>query len=254
VRVRGLAKTFVLHNRDGAELPVFAGLDMEVAAGECVVLAGPSGCGKSSLMRCLYGNYAPSAGTVELRHGADWLDLSVASPRAVIDARRRSIGYVSQFLRVIPRVPTLDLVAEPLRRLGLARALADEQARELLDRLALPERLWHLPPATFSGGEQQRVNVARGLIAPRPVLLLDEPTASADIQAIDQIERAIREYAEQTRCTVIFSTHMPSQAMRLSTRVLALDGGNIGELGETRQVLQSPQAESTKAFLKNWKL
>lgn len=180
VRVRGLGKTFVLHNRDGVELPVFSGLDMEVAAGECVVLSGPSGCGKSSLMRCLYGNYAPSAGTVELRHGADWLDLSVASPREVIDARRRSVGYVSQFLRVIPRIPTLDLVAEPLRRLGLARTLADQQARELLERLALPERLWHLPPATFSGGEQQRVNVARGLIAPRPVLLLDEPTASLD--------------------------------------------------------------------------
>lgn len=180
IRVRGLAKTFVLHNQGGVELPVFTALDMDVAAGECVVLSGPSGCGKSSLMRCLYGNYAPSAGTVELRHDADWLELSVASPREVIDARRRSIGYVSQFLRVIPRVPTLDLVAEPLRRLGLARGLADEQARELLDRLALPKRLWHLPPATFSGGEQQRVNVARGLIAPRPVLLLDEPTASLD--------------------------------------------------------------------------
>lgn len=180
IRVRGLAKTFVLHNREGVELPVFTGLDLEVAAGECVVLAGPSGCGKSSLMRCLYGNYAASAGTVELRHDDNWLDLSDASPREVVDARRRSVGYVSQFLRVIPRVPTLDLVAEPLRRLGVARDLADAQARELLTRLALPERLWHLPPATFSGGEQQRVNVARGLIAPRPVLLLDEPTASLD--------------------------------------------------------------------------
>jgi alpha-D-ribose 1-methylphosphonate 5-triphosphate synthase subunit PhnL len=194
VRVRGLAKTFVLHNRGGAELPVFSGLDMDVAAGECVVLAGPSGCGKSSLMRCLYGNYAPSGGTVELRHGQSWLDLSEASPRQVIAVRRSTIGYVSQFLRVIPRVSTLELVSEPLCRLGFSRALADDRARQLLDRLALPERLWHLPPSTFSGGEQQRVNVARGLIAPRPVLLLDEPTASLDPRnrqtVVDLIGRA----------------------------------------------------------------
>ena len=180
VRARGLVKTFVLHHQGGAELPVFAGIDLEVSAGECVALSGPSGCGKSTLMRCLYGNYAPTAGVVEVRHGGAWLSLFEASPRAVIAARRWSLGYVSQFLRVIPRVPTLELVAEPLRRIGVAADSAREQARELLARLNLHERLWSLPPATFSGGEQQRVNVARGLIAPRAVLLLDEPTASLD--------------------------------------------------------------------------
>ena len=180
VRTRGLAKTFVLHNQGGIELQVFACIELDVHASECVALSGPSGCGKSTLMRCLYGNYAPTAGAVEVRHGGAWLSLSEASPREVIAARRWSLGYVSQFLRVIPRVSTLDLVAEPLQRIGVAAESARERARELLARLNLRERLWSLPPATFSGGEQQRVNVARGLIAPRAVLLLDEPTASLD--------------------------------------------------------------------------
>lgn len=180
MRARGLAKTFVLHNQDGIELPVFAGVDLDVAAGECVALSGPSGCGKSTLMRCLYGNYAPSAGRIELWFDGAWLGLHDAPPRAVIEARRRGLGHVSQFLRVIPRVPTLELVAEPLRRIGVAADAARAQAADLLARLNLRPSLWSLPPATFSGGEQQRVNVARGLIAPRAALLLDEPTASLD--------------------------------------------------------------------------
>jgi alpha-D-ribose 1-methylphosphonate 5-triphosphate synthase subunit PhnL len=180
LRASALDKVFVLHHQHGAQLPVFAGLHLQVAAGECVALAGPSGCGKSTLMRCLYGNYAPSGGQVEVLHQGQWLDLHRAAPRQVIAARRHSLGHVTQFLRAIPRVPTLDLVAEPLRRLGVDDASAREQARALLDRLNVPQRLWSLPPATFSGGEQQRVNVARGFIAAQPVLLLDEPTASLD--------------------------------------------------------------------------
>jgi alpha-D-ribose 1-methylphosphonate 5-triphosphate synthase subunit PhnL len=180
LRASGLDKVFVLHHQHGAQLPVFAGLHLRVAAGECVALAGPSGCGKSTLMRCLYGNYAPSGGQVEVLHHGQWLDLHRAAPRQIIAARRHSLGHVTQFLRAIPRVPTLDLVAEPLRRLGVDDASACDQARALLDRLNVPQRLWSLPPATFSGGEQQRVNVARGFIAAQPVLLLDEPTASLD--------------------------------------------------------------------------
>jgi alpha-D-ribose 1-methylphosphonate 5-triphosphate synthase subunit PhnL len=180
LQVRGLAKTFVLHNQGGVRLPVFAGVDLDVAAGDCVVLSGPSGCGKSTLMRCLYGNYAPSAGRVQVQHQGGWLDLHEATPRAVTSLRRHSLGHVSQFLRVIPRVPTLELVAEPLRRLGVAGDEARARAQALLARLNLPQRLWALPPATFSGGEQQRVNVARGFIVPRQLLLLDEPTASLD--------------------------------------------------------------------------
>jgi alpha-D-ribose 1-methylphosphonate 5-triphosphate synthase subunit PhnL len=175
-----LAKTFTLHGRGGAQLPVFAGIDLKVRPGECLALTGRSGSGKSSLLRCLYGNYAASAGKVRIQHDGQWLDLSVAAPREVIEVRRRTLGYVSQFLRVIPRVSALDIVAEPLRRLGKSAEDARAAAAEWLARLNLNERLWHLPPATFSGGEQQRVNIAHGLIAGHPVLLLDEPTASLD--------------------------------------------------------------------------
>ncbi len=175
-----LSKTFTLHARGGVALPVFSGISMSVKPGECLALTGHSGSGKSSLLRCLYGNYGASGGEVRIRHQQRWVSLSTAAPREVLDVRRRTLGYVSQFLRVIPRVSALDIVAEPLRRKGVTADAAREQASHWLARLNLPERLWHLPPATFSGGEQQRVNIAHGLIANHPVLLLDEPTASLD--------------------------------------------------------------------------
>lgn len=175
-----LSKTFTLHGRGGLQLPVFKGINLQVQAGECLALTGHSGAGKSSLLRCLYGNYGASSGEVRVRHQERWVSLSHAKPREVIEVRRRSMGYVSQFLRVIPRVSTLDIVAEPLRRLGVDSDDARSQARKWLTRLNLQEHLWSLPPATFSGGEQQRVNIAHGLIANPPILLLDEPTASLD--------------------------------------------------------------------------
>jgi alpha-D-ribose 1-methylphosphonate 5-triphosphate synthase subunit PhnL len=175
-----LAKTFTLHGRGGIELPVFSGINLSVQPGECLALTGHSGSGKSSLLRCLYGNYSSSRGEVRIRHQHRWLSLTGAAPREVIEVRRQTLGYVSQFLRVIPRVSTLDIVAEPLRRMGVDADDARRQAGQWLARLNLHERLWHLPPATFSGGEQQRVNIAHGMIANHSVLLLDEPTASLD--------------------------------------------------------------------------
>ena len=191
-----LSKTFILHGRGGLALPVFSGINLSVGAGECLALTGHSGSGKSSLLRCLYGNYGASSGEVRIRHQDQWVKLSSAAPREVFELRRRTLGYVSQFLRVIPRVSTLDIVAEPLRRLGMAAELARAQAEQWLARLNLPERLWHLPPATFSGGEQQRVNIAHGLIANQPVLLLDEPTASLDAdnrRVVVELIRAARD-------------------------------------------------------------
>ena len=175
-----LSKTFTLHGRGGLQLPVFDGIDLSVRPGECLALTGHSGSGKSSLLRCLYGNYGATRGDVRIRHQGAWLSLASAAPREVFEVRRRTLGYVSQFLRVIPRVSTLDIVADPLRRLGVAADEARAQAAQWLTRLNLHEHLWHLPPATFSGGEQQRVNIAHGMITAPPVLLLDEPTASLD--------------------------------------------------------------------------
>jgi alpha-D-ribose 1-methylphosphonate 5-triphosphate synthase subunit PhnL len=159
---------------------VVRGVGFEVNAGECVVLGGPSGAGKSSLLKMVYGNYGVDAGQILLEHGGETVDLATADPRTVMAARRDSIGYVSQFLRTVPRVSTLDVVAEPLVIRGVGRDEARARAAELLARLNLPQQLWTLPPATFSGGEQQRVNIARGFITDHPVLLLDEPTASLD--------------------------------------------------------------------------
>ena len=180
LKTEKLGKTFTLHLQGGVTLPVLRDLDLDVAPGECVALAGPSGAGKSTLMRCLYGNYGAEAGRILLRHRGAVLDLAAADPRRMREIRRETLGYVSQFLRVIPRVPALEIVAEPLITRGTPRDAALARAEALLARLNLPARLHHLPPATFSGGEQQRVNLARGFAPDYPVLLLDEPTASLD--------------------------------------------------------------------------
>jgi alpha-D-ribose 1-methylphosphonate 5-triphosphate synthase subunit PhnL len=178
--VSGLTKTFTMHLRGGIELPVIEGAAFALHSGTCAVLGGPSGAGKSSILKILYGNYGASAGKILVRHGDREIDLVAAGARMVLELRRDTIGYVSQFLRVVPRVSALDIVAEPLVERGGDRQKAALRAGELLSRLNLPERLWGLPPATFSGGEQQRVNIARGFITGHPILLLDEPTASLD--------------------------------------------------------------------------
>lgn len=177
IDVVGVSKTFTLHHQDSATIQVLENVSLSVVAGECIALTGSSGSGKSTLMRLLYGNYRAQEGTI----GVDGTDLCRASAQEIIALRRHSLGYVSQFLRVVPRVPTVDVVAEPLRLLGVSADEARERAIAILARLNVPEKLWALSPSTFSGGEQQRVNIARGLVHHYPVMLLDEPTASLDV-------------------------------------------------------------------------
>ena len=176
IRVSDVSKSFVLHNQGGAVIPVMAGAALSVARGECVALVGDSGAGKSTLMRMLYGNYLANGGRIVV----GGVEVSGAEPREILAMRREVLGYVSQFLRVVPRVPTLEVVAEPVRAAGGSRAEGEARARDLLARLNVPERLWSLSPTTFSGGEQQRVNIARGFAHDFPAMLLDEPTASLD--------------------------------------------------------------------------
>lgn len=185
--VSDVAKSFTMHLRDGIKLPVVAGVSFSIKAGECTVLGGPSGAGKSSILKMLYGNYAADEGQIIVNHQDGLIDLANASPRTVLAVRRQTIGYVSQFLRTVPRVSALDVVAEPLVERGEEREAARGKARTLLAQLNLPEKLWALPPATFSGGEQQRVNIARGFITEHPILLLDEPTASLDARNRDVV-------------------------------------------------------------------
>jgi alpha-D-ribose 1-methylphosphonate 5-triphosphate synthase subunit PhnL len=180
IEISHAEKTFTMHLQGGVELPVVRGVSFHVDAGECVVLSGPSGSGKSSILKMIYGNYRCDGGRIGIRHQGAVIDLARAEPRQVLGVRRSTIGYVSQFLRAVPRVPTIDVVAEPLIANGVAREEARECAGRLLRRLNIPERLWRLPPSTFSGGEQQRVNIAHGFISECPILLLDEPTASLD--------------------------------------------------------------------------
>ncbi len=171
-----VSKTFTLHNQGSAVIEVISNVSFSVAPGECVALTGASGAGKSTLMRMIYGNYLAQSGSVRIGN----VDLVRAEPRDVIALRREFLGYVSQFLRVVPRVPTVDVVAEPLRALGMSSDQARTRSESLLHQLNIPERLWSLSPTTFSGGEQQRVNIARGFAHAYPAMLLDEPTASLD--------------------------------------------------------------------------
>jgi alpha-D-ribose 1-methylphosphonate 5-triphosphate synthase subunit PhnL len=188
-----LAKSFTLHLQGGVRIPVLSDIGLELHAGECVALSGPSGVGKSTLMRSLYGNYRAESGRILIRHDGEMVDLAGADPRTILAIRHDTLGYVSQFLRVVPRVPALDVVAE----VRIGRGATPDEARradtELLLRLNIPRRLHALPPATFSGGEQQRVNLARGFIGGHSILLLDEPTASLDAANRDVVVAMIQE-------------------------------------------------------------
>ncbi|MDA3804653.1 phosphonate C-P lyase system protein PhnL [Clavibacter sp. CT19] len=191
--VDGVAKTFTMHLQGGQRLAVLDGLSFVVGRGESVVLGGPSGAGKSTVLKLVYGNYQADRGRILVLGPGGEVDIVTAAPRAVLAARRDAVGYVSQFLRCVPRVGTLDVVAEPLVERGVDAAEARDRAARMLTRLSIPERLWSLPPATFSGGEQQRVNVARGFLPELPLLLLDEPTASLDARNRDVVVELIAE-------------------------------------------------------------
>lgn len=197
-----VSKSFTLHNQGGATIPVVKGASLKAEPGECVALTGPSGAGKSTLMRVIYGNYLAASGQVLVAG----LDVARAEPRQILLLRRDTLGYVSQFLRVVPRVSALDVVAEPLLAVGCDRQVAMDRAAGLLKRLNIPERLWTLSPTTFSGGEKQRVNIARGFAHEYPAMLLDEPTASLDAQNRETVLSLIEE-AKNKGVTIVGIFH-----------------------------------------------
>ncbi|MEQ9914603.1 phosphonate C-P lyase system protein PhnL [Pectobacterium polaris] len=206
LRIENVDKTFVLYNQQGTKLPVFHDVSLSVKGGECVALHGHSGSGKSTLLRSLYGNYQPDGGHIWVRHRERWVDIVNADARHVLEIRRETVGWVSQFLRVIPRISTLNVVIQPLLERGMSRQESEIRAGELLTHLNVPERLWSLAPATFSGGEQQRINIARGFIGDYPILLLDEPTASLDAKNRLAVTQLINN-AKDKGCAIVGIFH-----------------------------------------------
>jgi alpha-D-ribose 1-methylphosphonate 5-triphosphate synthase subunit PhnL len=219
IRIENLSKSFTLHNQGGTVIPVMAGATLTVAPGECVGLTGRSGSGKSTLMRMVWGNYLAAGGRILV----GGFDVTRAEPRTIIALRRETLGYVSQFLRVVPRVPTLDVVAEPLLALGTPADAARDRAAGLLRRLNIPERLWSLSPTTFSGGEQQRVNIARGFAHPYPALLLDEPTASLDAVNREVVLTLIEE-AKARGAAILGIFHDDGARARVCNRLVDVTG------------------------------
>lgn len=226
--LRDVTKTFTLHLQGGARLDVVRGLSLSVAAGECVVLAGKSGAGKSSVLRMIYGNYRCDDGEILLRTAAGLVDIARAEPREIVGLRRAHVGYVSQFLRVIPRVSSIDLVVGAARAFGFAPDVARRRAQALLTRLAVPERLWPLPPATFSGGEQQRVNIAIGFAGDHAVMLLDEPTASLDAANRAAVVDVINERKAQGKA-ILGIFHDENVRDRVADRVFDITSSAAGD-------------------------
>lgn len=219
IRIENLSKTFTLHNQGSAVIPVMTGAELSVDKGECIALTGASGAGKSTLMRMIYGNYLAASGHI-------WVgetDVAAANPREILELRRHTLGYVSQFLRVVPRVPTVEVVAEPLLAIGTPRDVATARAEDLLGRLNIPRTLWSLSPTTFSGGEQQRVNIARGFAHTYPAMLLDEPTASLDAKNRETVLRLIEE-AKARGAAIVGIFHDEAARDRVCDRVVDVTG------------------------------
>ena len=181
LKVEGLEKNFTLYNRGGVQVRGFSDVSFSLNRGQLLALTGPSGAGKSSILKTIFRTYLADRGSVWFRRG-DGTEVDLVSCREtrVLDLRRREIGFVTQFLKILPRVSALDAVAAPLIEIGTGEEEARNRARTMLDRLGIRPELFDLSPLTFSGGEQQRVNIARGIIAPKELILLDEPTASLD--------------------------------------------------------------------------
>jgi alpha-D-ribose 1-methylphosphonate 5-triphosphate synthase subunit PhnL len=219
--IENYAKTFHLHERNKL-IPSASHVNLSVYPGRLTALVGPTGAGKSSVLKGVYRTYLPSAGRILFRTKAgNTVDLALADEHQVLELRKQEIGFVTQFLHCLPRKSAIDVVAEPLFARGVNGDEARARAEKLLEQLAVPRHLWNVPPATFSGGEKQRVNLARGLIAQPRLLLLDEPTASLDPITTERVVAHI-ESLKETGIGMLAIFHHPDLVRRLADDVVEL--------------------------------
>ncbi len=221
LQVLDLEKRFFLH-RLGREVLAFRQVSFSLQAGEFLLLEGPNGSGKSSLLRTLYRSYCPTGGQILLQTPRGTVDLARLGDREILWIRREHIGYVSQFLDPRPRTTALELVAEPLLWRGVEENQARQRAKELLLELGLKPELLEVFPTGFSGGEKQKLNLARSLIHPYPLLLLDEPTASLDAEARKALRERLRLLKQQGTALVgVF--HSPEEVAGLVDKTYRLE-------------------------------
>jgi len=221
LNIINISKDFVFHHQEGTRIKVLEDFSMEFFPGRATVLTGSSGSGKSTLLKMIYAGYRIPKGKILVRHQQEMVDMAKALPSLIYEVRRHTIGYVGRVLKVLPRVSALETVIEPLLARRMEVRKAEQRGRQILDRLRIPENLWHLSATTFSGGDQQRINLARGFAAPYPILLLDEPTASLDSGTRDIVMDLIQEAIQAGTC-VIAVFHDPPARKEITDRTIDL--------------------------------
>jgi len=230
--IRGLRRSYVA---GGRTLEVLKGADLEIYPGELVGLIGPSGSGKSSLLHAAGLLEHPDAGAIVI----DGEDCSDLGDRARTEIRLREIGFVYQFHHLLPELSALDNVALPLMIAGRARRVAEARARGLLRELGLGDRLTH-QPAQLSGGEQQRVAVARALANAPRLLLCDEPTGNLDPITSLQVFQNLHDLARQRGVAALVATHN-LELTRYMDRVMGLRDGRLVRLERRPAAAPAPQ-------------
>lgn len=206
--VEDFSKTFILHEQ-GKTLPSSDKVNLSAYPGRLTALIGPTGAGKSTVLKGIYRTYLPSRGRILLTtENGQSVDLASADEHQILELRQREIGFVTQFLHTLPRQTTENVVAMPLISRGVSKKVAYEKTHKILSDLNLPERLWGVSPATFSGGEKQRVNLARGLLSQPRLLLLDEPTASLDPKTTDRVVELIQNLKATGTAMIAIFHHM----------------------------------------------
>jgi alpha-D-ribose 1-methylphosphonate 5-triphosphate synthase subunit PhnL len=224
-----LEKRFELHILNEKAIEALQDVSFTMNEGEIVALTGRSGAGKSTLMKCIYRTYLASSGHIFYTDAdGEVSDIAAASEHEILRIRKTEMTYCSQFLQVIPRVPALDVVASGLVARGNSLDDARRATSEYFERLSLPTELWDAYPSTFSGGEQQRVNIARAMISRPRLLLVDEPTASLDLRTKGAVIEMLLDL-KRAGTSVILISHDEHTLNSMADRFFRVEDGRLQE-------------------------